>query len=198
MEGEHASIAKITRPRITRILARKGLFHLLDTCRKYPVIWIMGPAGSGKTTLISSYLEANKLPCLWYQVDEGDSDIATFFSYMGLAAKKAAPRRRTSLPLFTPEYLQGISIFTLRYFENLFSRFKAPYVLVFDNYQTVPADSNFHEMISEGLSVIPDGMNVILISRHDLPPALSRFQAKKVKKGTLVLKRLIDRRNKRM
>jgi ATP/maltotriose-dependent transcriptional regulator MalT/DNA-binding SARP family transcriptional activator len=141
------------------------------------VIWISGPAGSGKTTLVSSYLDTNKIPCLWYQIDEGDSDIATFFSYMGMAAKKAAPRRRTPLPLFTPEYLQGISTFTLRYFENLFSRFKAPYVLVFDNYHSVHADSHFHSMISDGVSTIPDGMNVIIISRHDIPPALSRLHA---------------------
>jgi len=170
-------IAKITRPRAIGIFPRKRLFRLLDTFRKYPVIWISGPAGSGKTTLVSSYLDANKLPCLWYQVDEGDSDIATFFSYMGMAAKKAAPRRRTSLPLLTPEYLQGISTFTLRYFENLFGRLKVPSALVLDNYHSVPAESNFHDVICNGLSTIPEGTNVILISRHDLPPALSRLRA---------------------
>jgi ATP/maltotriose-dependent transcriptional regulator MalT len=93
MTGEHASIAKITRPKPAQILARKRLFRLLDTYRKYPVIWITGSAGSGNTALVSSYLDANKLPCLWYHMDEGDSDIATFFSYMGMATKKAAPRR---------------------------------------------------------------------------------------------------------
>jgi ATP/maltotriose-dependent transcriptional regulator MalT len=81
------------------------------------------------------------------------------------------------LPLFTPEYLQGISTFTLRYFENLFSRFKAPYVLVFDNYHSVAVDSNFHNTISDGLSTVPNDMNVIIVSRHDIPPALSRLHA---------------------
>ncbi|HXX35074.1 MAG TPA: AAA family ATPase, partial [Thermodesulfobacteriota bacterium] len=177
MKAEGASIAKITRPSAAGIFPRRRLFRLLDTCRKYPVIWINGPAGSGKTTLVSSYLDARKLSCLWYQVDEGDSDIATFFSYMGMAAKKAAPRRKTPLPLLTPEYLQGIPTFTLRYFENLFSRLKIPCVLVFDDYHAVPGDSAFHSMLSDGLSAIPDGMNVIIISRHDLPPALSRLHA---------------------
>jgi len=177
MTREHASIAKITRPSAKGIFPRQRLFQILDTCRKYPITWVSGPAGSGKTTLVSSYLDANKLPCLWYQVDERDSDIATFFYYMGLAGRKAAPRRRTPLPLLTPEYLQGISTFTLRYFENLFSRFKVPYILVLDNYHWVPAGSIFHEVISEGLSAIPDGMSVALIGRHDLPPALSRLHA---------------------
>ena len=172
-----APIAKITRPRIRGVFPRERLFGLLDETRQYPVTWISAPAGSGKTTLVASYLEDNKIPCLWYQVDEGDADIATFFNYLGMAAKKAAPQKRKPLPLFTPEYLQGISTFTLRYFENLFSRLKLPSILVLDNYQTVPAESNFHDVINDGISTIPDGINVIVISRHDLPPALSRLRA---------------------
>ena len=170
-------IAKITRPRIRGVFPRERLFGLLDETREYPVTWISAPAGSGKTTLVASYLEANKKPCLWYQVDEGDSDIATFFNYLGLAAKKAAPQKRKPLPLLTPEYLQGISTFTLRYFENLFSRLKPSSILVLDNYQTVPSGSDLQEVINNGISTIPEGNRVIVISRHDPPPAWSRLRA---------------------
>jgi DNA-binding SARP family transcriptional activator len=153
------------------------------------VIWITGPAGSGKTTLVSSYIDANKLPCLWYQVDEGDSDIASFFYYMGLAAKKAVPGRRKPMPLLTPEYLLGIPTFTLRFFENLCGRLNPPsspfkkgvikkgFVLVFDNCHRVAAESPFHEAILTGITAIPDGLNVILISRNEPPSAYAQLQA---------------------
>lgn len=177
MKREAISFAKITRPSAEGILPRRRLFQLLDRARHRPILWVSGPPGSGKTSLVASYLDSRKLPCLWYQVDEGDSDIATFFYYMGLAGKKAAPRKKKPLPLLTPEYLQGISTFTLRYFENLFSRFKPPYILVLDNYHWVSPGSNFHDVISDGLSSIPDGINVFLISRHDLPPVLTRLHA---------------------
>jgi LuxR family maltose regulon positive regulatory protein len=170
-------IAKITRPRIRGVFPRERLFALLEETRKYPVTWISAPAGSGKTTLAASFIETNKIPCLWYQVDEGDADIATFFNYLGMAAKKAAPQKRKPLPLFTPEYLQGISTFTLRYFENLFSRFKPPSILVLDNFQTVTTESDFHEVINKGISTIPDGINAFIISRHDLPSPLSGLRA---------------------
>jgi LuxR family transcriptional regulator, maltose regulon positive regulatory protein len=170
-------IAKITRPLLTEVFPRKRLFEILDRSRKRPVTWIAGPPGCGKTTLVSSYHDARKLPCLWYQVDPGDADPATFFYYLGLAAREAAPYKRKPLPLLTPEYRQGMSAFTLRYFEDLFVRLKTPFIVVFDNYQEVLEDAPFHEIILNGLSRIPDGVKIIMVSRRPPPPALVRLQA---------------------
>ncbi len=177
MKTRSPTIAKVTRPIPTGVYVRKRLFDLLDRKRKYPVIWVSGPAGCGKTTMVTSYLETKESPCLWYQADEGDADPATFFYYLGLAAKKATPRKRKPLPLLTPEYLPGLPTFTLRYFENLYHRLKAPSFLVFDNYQEVPIESPFHEVIRHGLSNIPKGIHVILISRSGPPPVLIHLQA---------------------
>ena len=148
----------------------------MDAGRKQPIIWVSGPAGSGKTTVVTNYLDERAIPSLWYQVDEGDADIAAFFYYMGLAARKTTPRNRKTLPLLTPEYLQGINTFTRRYFESLYSRLKQPFALVFDNYQDAPFESKFHEVMREGLSSIPEGIMVILISRSEPPPVFARLR----------------------
>lgn len=167
-------MTKATRPRYKSILFRDGLFERLDRLREeYPVIWISSHAGSGKTTLISSYVEQRKLGCLWYQCDEGDADLAAFFHRLG----QAAPKRRASLPLFTAEYLQGVPAFTRRYFEELFRRLKVPSVLVFDNYQDVPEEAPLHEAILTALSRIPEGVNVVIVSRTAPPSAYIRLQA---------------------
>lgn len=149
----------------------------MDTGQSHSVIWIMGPPGSGKTTLAASYLDARKLPCLWYQVDEGDADVSTFFHYMGLAAKKATSWSLSHLPCLTPEYHRGVSAFTLQYFEDLYDRLKPPFVLVFDNYQNAPPGSGFHDAIHGGLSVITEGIKVIITSRSEPPPVFARLRA---------------------
>ncbi|MEW6374860.1 MAG: hypothetical protein AB1502_03600 [Thermodesulfobacteriota bacterium] len=177
MASRSSSLAKLARPALSRVFLRERTFDLLDRLRQQPVIWISGPAGCGKTTLASSHIETRRLPHLWYRLDRGDGDAATFFYYLGLAAKKVSPRAKTPLPLLTPEYLRGMSTFALRYFENLYQRLRSPSILVFDNYHEVSSESSFHEIIFHGLSNIPEGINVFLISRQDPPPALISLEA---------------------
>ncbi|MFB3083040.1 MAG: hypothetical protein ACE1Z4_06240, partial [Gammaproteobacteria bacterium] len=79
--------------------------------RQRPVIWVTGPPGSGKTTLIASYIDSKNLRCTWYQIDHGDSDVATFFYYMGLATADQIDAKTKRLPLFTPEYQRDLTTF---------------------------------------------------------------------------------------
>lgn len=176
MKSESVSFAKITSPKFSGVFQRKRLFTLLDRCCNKPAIWITGPPGAGKTILVSSYLEARRLPCIWYQIDSGDEDIATFFYYMGIAAKRASPRRRP-LPLFTQEYIPGLAAFTRRYFEELYIRLKSPFCIVFDNYHDVKADALLHDVIRNSIEAIPEGVNFIFISRAELPGAFANMQA---------------------
>ncbi len=189
--NKDAYLSKITPPKISNIVRRERLFKILNKERNSPVLWITAPAGSGKTTLIASYIAACKLKCVWYQIDEGDADISTFFYYMGLAAKKANPYKKRPLPLLTPEYLQGIPAFTRRYFEELYSRLTPQLppspslikrgskggVIVFDNYQDVPDSSILHEIIANGIDTLPQGIQAVFVSRHQPPSAFARLRA---------------------
>jgi LuxR family transcriptional regulator, maltose regulon positive regulatory protein len=183
-KGRDLNIAKISCPVASGVFPRKRLYRQLNESRGYPVIWISGPPGCGKTTLVSSYIETYRIPSLWYQIDEGDADISSLFYYLGLAARKVAPRERTPLPILTPEYHKGIATFALRYFEAFYTRLLSSssgsgkdFVVVFDNYQRVPSMSVFHEVMSEGLSIIPQKMKVVIISRREQPPGLARLCA---------------------
>lgn len=168
------SLTKITKPGLPEVYNRTRLFNLLDKASTRQLVWVAGPPGAGKTTLVCSYIDHRKINCLWYQIDETDSDLASFFHYLGLAAKKAAPAKRTPLPHLTPEYQTGLSVFTQGFFQDLFSRLKSPFTIVFDDYQQVSDNSAIHNAIKNGLIVLPEGGTVILVSRAEPPATLAR------------------------
>jgi DNA-binding SARP family transcriptional activator len=119
-------------------------------------------------------LTDRNLSHLWFQVDAGDHDSATFFYFLGLAARK----RRRPLPLLTPEYRQGLPTFTRNFFREFFGRFKSPVTLVFDNYQEVSADSDLNHIMPVALAELPNGARAIFISRSEPPPSFAPLRAK--------------------
>ena len=178
MPTKQPQLAKLTRPRLHKAVARERLFALLDEAREHkPAICVVGPPGAGKTTLIASWLDAQNIRGIWYQVDPGDADLATFFYYIGEAAKTFARKGQRPLPLLTPEYLQDVEGFSRRFFRELFARLRHEAVLVLDNYQEVASEQKFHHMIAQAVEDVPAGMTLVAISRRDPPDCYSRLMA---------------------
>lgn len=171
------ALVKINRPRLAETLARERLFEQVDMARTQTLTWVSGPAGSGKSTLVASYLDIRELPYVWYQIDEGDEDPAVFFSCLCLAAQQAGLRQKHALSRYVFECARGVSAFARNFFIELFARLPRRSVLVFDNYHAADPGSSLQDVMREGLEVAPAGCRVIIISRHAPPPALARFHA---------------------
>ena len=58
----HFSCAKTGRPPLQRVYPRERLLARLDLCMERPLVWVAGPGGAGKSTLIAHYLELRNLP----------------------------------------------------------------------------------------------------------------------------------------
>jgi len=177
MRSRRVSLGKTTRPSLSGVLPRQRLFALLDEGRQGAAVWISGPPGCGKTTLAASYFDQAEVSCLWYQLDEGDADVATFFYYLRLAAEELEQGLAEPLPVLGPEYHAGLPVFTRRYFQSLYARLKPPFAVVFDGYHDVPASSGLHEVMRVALGELPPGGCVVLVSRAGPPPALARLRA---------------------
>ena len=80
--------AKLVRPTASGLITRARLFERLDESLRSRVVWISGPGGAGKTSLVSTFIEARGLDCLWYQVDASDADLASVTHYLRLAVSR--------------------------------------------------------------------------------------------------------------
>jgi ATP/maltotriose-dependent transcriptional regulator MalT/DNA-binding SARP family transcriptional activator len=173
-----ATLAKFSRPRLFNVQKRERLFKLIDERRAHPILWIAGPPGSGKSTLVASYIESRKTPGLWFQADPGDADPATFFHYVRVGVGEIPGRRArdaAALPVFSAEYAGDLPAFSRRFMRELFALFPAGSILVVDNFHEPKADAAWRFAFAEGLREIPEGINLIFLSREPPVPEMARL-----------------------
>ncbi len=82
--------------------------HLLDRLEKNldrPLTLVSAPAGYGKTTLMSCWLESSDLPSAWVSLDDNDNDFRMFLAYFLSAVQSLFPDavRETRAMLNAPE-----------------------------------------------------------------------------------------------
>jgi LuxR family transcriptional regulator, maltose regulon positive regulatory protein len=168
--------AKISPPRLTETYRRGRLFRAIDVARRRRALWVAAPAGAGKTSVVTSYLSARRLPALWYNVDARDVDVANLFHYLSTAARVATPRRALKIPAFQPENQAGIAAFARGFFEALSRARPVPSVIVLDDYHEAKS-ALWDEVIRDALCGLPDGLCAMIMSRSEPPPVFARLIA---------------------
>ena len=148
-------------PAVSWAIPRYRLFDSIDgLCGRTCLVWVCGPPGAGKTQLAAGYIKARHIDSVWCRVDEN-----------------ALPRAGTP-SVFSPNELTAL-------FENIRQKAgqaagsanKRGLALVFEDYQKLPPDSDFHEMLAESLDTLPPGVFLLVLSRGQPPSGFARLRA---------------------
>ena len=168
------SLGKLSPPRLGRVFDRDRLFDLMDGFAGAPGVWIAGPPGMGKTTLVATYLQRAATPCLWLQLDAGDADAASFAHYLAEAALPLAGRRKIQFASPSADDLRDVPTFIRRCLRQLSLCLNGPWTLVLDNVQEMGSAPLMHQGLAASFAELPAGARVIAISREPPPEAYAR------------------------
>ena len=73
------------------LVSRSRLFEILNSSQHSNVILISAPAGFGKTTLMSDWINNSQLNAAWLSLDNGDNDPIHFLTYLIAALQTINP-----------------------------------------------------------------------------------------------------------
>ncbi len=158
----------VSRPRLTEKLTAA-------VQRPGSVILLSGPAGFGKTTLLSEFA-AGRLVA-WVSLGEEDREPIDFWRYVVTALQIVEPEigRAAMALLETPQALPVESLPTVLI--NDLVRSEQGFVLVLDDYHMIQ-NQTIHAALSFFIDRLPDNLHLILSTRVDPPLSLARLRAR--------------------
>ena len=168
---------KLNKPVISKdLIARPRLYVTLDMGLQRPFTLISAPAGYGKTTLVSSWLQSVSRPSLWVSLDENDNDLRLFLRYFINAIQLQHPTalRRTEMMLAGPNLPEMKAIG-----DTLIGELQAiedEFILVLDDLHLIH-DHQIYDLLRSLLRFPPQCLHLIIITRQDPPLALSKLRA---------------------
>lgn len=164
--------AKLAAPRTDQVVRRPRVLDAIDRALRAGSCWVAAPAGYGKSTALADYLSSRAVPSIWYRIDEGDADIASFFHYLTRTVPPAAAR---SLPVFGTEYADQPQAFARRFFRAYFAKLRAGTLLVLDDFHDADTPQ-FRDVLTVLLRERPDSVRCVCLARTLPPDELGDFQ----------------------
>jgi LuxR family transcriptional regulator, maltose regulon positive regulatory protein len=162
-----------------QIVRRPHLVERLQQAVERPLTLIAAPAGFGKTTLISSWLQQAPLPVAWISLEHDDDDLTRFWSYVFIALSRVHPGIGTSaLALLQASTLAPLPPIetVLAVWINDLAALPHEVALVLDDYHVITAQA-IHRSLTYLLDHLPPQLHLVIATRADPPLSLARLRA---------------------
>jgi LuxR family maltose regulon positive regulatory protein len=171
------------------LVPRKRLLERLDLVPTKVLTLISAPAGFGKTTLLTTWIEESGLPTALLSLDGEDNDPTRFLVYitnaLGTIASDVGGASLTMLQSTQNIPSEAVLITLI----NELSTIPYHFTLLLDDYHFID-EQEIHTALNYLIDHLPQRMHLIIASRSDPPLPLSRLRAR----GQLIEVRQADLR----
>ncbi len=156
---------------------RSELVGRLDKNIPQGLILVSAPAGYGKSTLVSCWLESSEKPATWLSLDENDNELNQFLLCFVAAIQKIFPNVAREIhalldaPVLPPTKLLAITLM------NELELIEQDFIIVLDDIHLVQNQAVL-EFLNTLLRHPPLSMQLVLIGRRDPGIAISTLRGK--------------------
>lgn len=158
-------------------LHRQRLIERLDSQRHRPLTLVSAPAGYGKSTLVSCWLENCNCPNAWVSLDANENDLRSFLVYFlaaidsmfpGSVSETRSLLKGADLP---PQDLLAGSLI------NDLHAIDVDFILTLDDFQNIHV-KEVHDLINRLLTYPSDTMHLVLATRRDPPFSVTNLRVR--------------------
>ena len=169
---------KLEAPACPRLVVRESLIEALSSGVSLPLTLVYGPAGSGKTMLVTQWLASapDGSPVAWLSLDAGDNDPVRFWSYVIGALRSVLPGfGDTPLAMLrTPGDLIDAAVLEIT---NELVDAPRRVILVLDDYHAI-GDERIHTGMASLLERLPGTLRAVITSRAEPPLRIGTLRAR--------------------
>ncbi len=171
---------KLNRPKPTsKLILRKEVIDILETGKHKKLALVSAPAGYGKSTLISQWIDQNDFPHSWYSLDKSDNDINSFLQYT-IAGIQSVYKNIGADAIKLMESNSNPSFETIAtHIINDLYEIQEDFYIIFDDFHLIE-NQQINKLISFLLDNLPDNIQIVLITRSDASIPLARLRSQQL------------------
>jgi LuxR family transcriptional regulator, maltose regulon positive regulatory protein len=156
---------------------RDRLLKQLNDYHSKKITLVCAPAGFGKTTLVSDWIQTHNIYSSWISIDESDNDLIRFYTYIIQSLQKIdkAIGKELVTKFEVNEPLNSDTIIT--YLINDITESREHFILVLDDYHLINT-ATIHQSLVFFLDNLPENIHLIITTRTTPPLQIAKLRAR--------------------
>jgi LuxR family maltose regulon positive regulatory protein len=160
----------------SNIVHRSELNEKLNIGFNRKLILVSAPAGFGKTTVVSDWINQNKIPAAWFSLDTGDNDPADFLSYV-ISGIQSIHKEfgESALKLLSSPNKPSVESIASLLINDILS-INQNFLLVLDDFHLIKSNEVL-KLVTFLLDHIPGNIHIVILTRSDPALSVSRLRS---------------------
>lgn len=171
--------SKITIPhQSATLIERTQLLDLFDQHKHVKVTLLRAPAGYGKTSILSSWLQYKGKAIAWVSLDTADNDPIRYWTYVLHAIAKAYQNQidQVLAPLLNTQDFATLEFFIHSLIEEI-NTTEQPIYIVLDDYHLINNPS-IHQLMTQFIEYLPHHAHIYVLTRSVPPLPIAKWRVK--------------------